>query len=75
MTNEYAHAFSFLFLQNLQLVPQTSLPVQLERLTVSQWHGGVMDSQSVMTRATRTVAQYAPHLSSSVRKDNVLTRI
>lgn len=70
-----AHVFCFLFLQNPQLAPQTSLPVQLERLTVYQWHGGVMDSQSVMTRAMRIVAQYALHLSSSVRKDNVLMHI
>lgn len=66
--------FCFLFLQNLQLAPQTSLPVQLERLTVSQWHGGVMGSLSVMTRAMRIVVQYALHLSSSVRKDSVLMR-
>lgn len=61
----------FLFLQNLRLVPQTNLPVQLERLTVSQWHGDVMDFQSVMTRVMKIVAQYALHPSFSVRKDSV----
>lgn len=69
------HVLCFLFLQNLQLVPQTNLPVQLEKSTVSQWRGDVMDFQSVMTRVMKIVAPYAPHPNSSVRKDNVLMHI
>lgn len=69
---EHTNLVCFLFLQNLRLVPQTSLRVQLERSTVSPWRGGVMGSLSVMTRVMKTAAQYALHPSSSVRRDSAL---